>query len=140
MNGALKEAVNGFLYNRAEQENTARLRDNYKFSLREWLMQDGEVDENGHRWLHFDDPLTIGGKTWRGICAQRRLSPSIDMDATEALAKAKGLYDEVFPVVSVRQFDEDALYAANQRGLISDEELDALIEENETYAIVPVKA
>lgn len=140
MNGALAEAVNGFLFNRAEQERTTRMRDNYKFALRDWLMEDGEVDENGHRWLTFDEPMTIEGKTWRAICAQRRLSSSLDIDATEELCKALGIYDKVFPVVSVRQFDEDALYAANQRGEISDEQLDGLITESETFAIVPVKS
>lgn len=140
MNGALIEAVNGFLFNRAEQERTTRMRDNYKFALRDWLMEDGEVDENGHRWLYFDEPLTIEGRTWRAICAQRRLSSSLDIEATEAKTKELGLYDQVFPVVSVRQFDEDALYAANQRGDISDEDLDSLITETETYAIVPVKS
>ena len=140
MNGALVEAVHGFLFNRAEQERTARMRDNYKFTLREWLMEDGEVDENGHRWLNFDEPLTIEGRTWRAIRAERRLSSSLDIDATEAKCKELGIYDEVFPVVEIRQFNEDALYAANQRGDISDEALDSLITETETYAIVPVKS
>ena len=140
MNGALAEAVNGFLFNRAEQERATRMRDNYKFALRDWLMEEGEVDENGHRWLNFDAPLTVENRTWRAICAQRRIASSIDLDATETMCKELGLYDKVFPVVQVRQFDEDALYAANQRGEITDEQLDALITETETFAIVPVKS
>lgn len=140
MNGALLEAVHGFLYNRAEQERTAKTRDNYKFALREWLLEDGREDESGHRYLDFDDELTIEGKTYRGIVAQRRISSSIDLDATEELAKSHGIYDDIFPIVQVREFNEDALYAANQRGIISDAELDALLTENVTYAVVPVKA
>lgn len=140
MNSALTEAVHGFLFNRAEQERTTKQRDSYKYALREWLMAEGREDENGHRWLEFENDLTIEGKTFKAICAQRRLSSEIDLDAAEALAKQKDLYDTVFPVVEIRQFDEDALYAANQRGLITDAELDALITENETFAIVPVKS
>ena len=140
MNGALREAINGFLFNRSEETRTLRLRDNYKFTLREHLMTEGEEDSNGHRWLELDPPLTIEGVTYRAICAQRRTSASLDMDAAEAKAKELGIYDKVFPVVEVRQFDEDALYACNQRGEISDEDLDSLITESVSYAIVPVKS
>jgi hypothetical protein len=140
MNGALIEAVHSFLYNRSEVERTGKARDTSRDFLKRWLMEDGRVDENGHRWLDFADELTIDGRTWKAICAQRRISSSIDLDATEELVKAKGLYNDVFPVVEVREFNEDALYAANQRGLISDEELDGLLIEVETFAIVPVKS
>lgn len=140
MNRALAEAVNGFLYNRAQSEFTSRQRDSYRDSLRKWLMEDGREDENGHRYLDFDNDLTIEGKTYKAICAQRRVSSSIDLDATEAKARELGIYDLVFPVIEIRQFDEDALYAANQRGQISDEDLDSLITENVSYAIVPVKS
>lgn len=140
MNRALTEAIHGFLFNRAEQERTGKQRDTYRDVLKRWLMTDGREDENGHRYLDFENDLTIEGKTYSGICAQRRLSSSIDLDKTEALAQELGIFDLVFPVVPVRQFDEDALYAANQRGLISDEQLDSLITENVTYAVVPVKS
>lgn len=140
MHNALTQAVHGFLYNRSEQERTGRARDNYRDILRQWLLEDGREDENGHRYLDFDDDLTIEGKTYRGIVAQRRISSSIDLDAAEELAKSHGIYDDVFPVVEVRDFDEDALYAANQRGIISDEQLDALVTEHVTFAVVPVKA
>jgi hypothetical protein len=140
MNSALTEAIHGFLFNRSEQERTGKKRDTYRDVLRDWLMTDGREDENGHRYLDFDDDLTIEGKTWRGIQAQRRISASIDLDAAEELAKSRGIYDEVFPIVEIREFNEDALYAANQRGLVSDADLDALVTEHVTFAIVPVKA
>lgn len=140
MERMLQEAVHGFLFNRAEQERTAKTRDSYKDVVKRLIMTDGREDENGSRWLDFDEPLTIEGKSYRGIQAQRRLSSSIDLDATEELVRAKGLYNDVFPVVEVRQFHEDRLYAANQQGLISDAELDSLITENVTYAVVPVKS
>ena len=140
MDSALNEAVHGFLFNRAEQERTGKIRDKYRDALRDWLLADGREDESGHRYLDFESPLTVGERTWSGICAQRRLSSSIDLDAAESLCRELDIFDVVFPVVPVRQFDEDALYAANQRGLITDEQLDSLITENETFAIVPVKA
>lgn len=141
MDRALAEAVNGFLFNRSEQERTGKARDRYRDALRSWLMTEGREDENGHRYLDLDGSgLTIGDHTYRAICAQRRVTSSIDLDATEDLCRELGLFNEVFPVVPVRQFDEDALYAANQRGLITDEQLDSLITENVTYAIVPVKS
>jgi hypothetical protein len=140
MNSALIEAVNGFLHNRAEEEEVTRVKNRYRDVLRNWLMQDGREDENGHRHLDFDSPLTIGGKAWSGITAQRRISASIDLDKVEALVRARGLYDQVFPEVRIRQFKEDVLYILNQQGKITDAELDALITENVSFAIVPVKS
>lgn len=140
MDRAMTEAVHGFLYNRSEQERTAKSRDAYRDLLRSWIMDDGREDDNGHRWLDFEDPLTIEGKTWRAIQLQKRVSSSIDLDAVEELVRAKGLYDDVFPEVVVREFNEDRLYAANQKGLISDAEIDGLVTEHVTYAVVAVKS
>lgn len=140
MNSAVNQMIHGFLFNRAEQERTGKSRDSYRNLLREVIMEDGREDENGHRWLDFEEDLTVEGKTYKAICAQRRISSSIDLDATESLAKELNLYDEVFPVKEVRQFDEDRLYALNQQGKITDEQLDSLITEVETFAIVPVKS
>lgn len=140
MNSALNEAVHGFLHNRAEESAVAEAKTRYRDALRVFLLQEGREDENGHRHLDFAAPLSVGGKSWSGITAQRRISPSIDLTRTEELVRAKGLYDTVWPVVSRREFDENALYIANQQGLISDSELDSLITENVTWAIVPVKS
>lgn len=140
MDRVLTEAVNGFLFNRAEQERTGKQRDKYRDVVRQEVLTWGREDEGGHRWIDFDSDLTIEGKTYKAICAQRRVSSSIDLDATEALAKELGLLDEVFPVTPVRQFDEDKLYALNQQGKITDKQLDGLITENVTFAIVPVKS
>jgi hypothetical protein len=140
MNPAFFEVIHGFLYNRAQQESRAKDRDRYRDILKSWVMEDGREDENGHRYLDFEEPLVIEGKAWAGIQAQRRISTSIDLDATEELAKTHGIYDAVFPIREIREFDEDALYRANQQGIVSDEELDGLLTENVTFAIVPVKA
>jgi hypothetical protein len=140
MNSAMTEAIHGFLHNRAEEEAVSKAKVRYRDVLRTILLQDGREDENGHRHMDFLEPLTVGGKTWKGIMAQRRISASIDLDKVEALVRAKGLYDEVFPEVRVRKFDEDKLYILNQRELITDAELDGLITENISFAIVPVKS
>lgn len=140
MDSAFMEVIHGFLYSRAQQEQRAKDRDRYRDILKSWVMEDGREDENGHRYLDFDEPLTIEGKTYSGIQAQRRVSASIDLDAAEELAKNLGIYEEVFPIVQIREFNEDALYAANQRGIVSDVALDGLITENITFAVVPVKS
>jgi hypothetical protein len=137
------KAVHDFLYQRDAETFAATMKNRGRDSLREYIMDeehdDVRIDESGHRYLDLPDPLTFSGVTYTAICAQRRLSSSIDLDKTETLARELGLFDAVFPIVEVREFDEDALYAANQRGLVSDEQLDSLISEQETYAIVPVK-
>lgn len=140
MEPVVTEVIHGFLYNRAQQEQRAKDRDRYRDILKAWIAEDGREDESGHKYLDFDNVLTIEGREYSGIQLQRRISSSIDLDATEDMSRKLGIYDKVFPVVQVRQFDEDALYAANQRGEISDEELDSLITENITFAVVPVRA
>jgi hypothetical protein len=139
----LTKAVHTFLFNRDVETTASRAKGDGHRTLKEHLLSDAEgvrEDENGHKFYDFEKPLTIGGVEYKAISAQRRLSASIDLARTEELVREKGLYEDVFPPVTTRRFDEDALYAANQLGYITDEELDGLITENVTYAIVPVKS
>lgn len=144
----LLKAAHEFLFYRARETSDGKLKTGSRDILKEWLTAtgpdggflNGREDGEGHRYWDFAEPLTIDGVAYAGIQAQHRAASRIDLDAAEALAKARGIYDTVFPEVTVREFDEDALFAANQTGKVSDDELDALEVLNETYAIVPVKA
>jgi len=139
----LTQAVHMFLYQRDAETTAAKAKTNGRDTIKEHLMsgaEDVREDENGHLVYDFPKPLIINGVEYKAVAAQRRLSSRIDLAKTETLAKDKGLYEDVFKAVVTRSFDEDALYAANQLGYITDDELDALITEDVTYAIVAVKS
>jgi hypothetical protein len=136
------KAIHGYLFNRSSEATakTAKTRDgNY---LRDFIMANGREDENGHKYLDLDPPLNIDGVAYRAIKLERRASSSIDLDATEVLMTSKGQseYEKVFKIITVEEFDENEFYLSNQRGVVTDEELDSVITEEVTYALVPVKA
>ena len=141
---AVDKAVHDFLYQREQEVYATTMKNRGRDNLRAFLLEedneDIRIDESGHRYYDLPEPLNFGKQTYAAICAQRRLSSRIDLDAVEAYAREHGLLDEIFPVVPQRQFDEDSLYALNQRGIVSDDVLDSFITEDETFAIVPVKA
>lgn len=146
----LGRAAHEFLYNRDIEATAIPIKNKARDLLKGWLtlkdqlgrFANGRVDENGHRYLDFDQPLTIGDVTYTGIQAQRKTSTSIDLEAAEKLLREKGgeaLYDLVFKREVVRTFDEDELFVLHQKGVLNDEELDGLETETESYALVPVK-
>lgn len=147
----LEKSAHEFLHYRDTTASAEKIRDRAKATIKEWLtakseagkMVNGDVDEDGNRTLYFDDPLTIGETTYSGVQAQKReATPEIDIDAAEALLKAKSseAYDKVFKRRVIREFDEDALLVLNQKGVVSDDELDALLVTGDpTYALVVVK-
>lgn len=146
----LTRAAHEFLHFRSVEAQATATKNKARDLLKGWLimknqgkMLNGRVDENGHRFYDFEQPLTIGEVTYTGIQAQRKTSSSIDLEATEKLLREKGgekLYDLVFKRVVTREFSEDELFLLNQKGVISDDELDALETESESYSLLPVKA
>jgi hypothetical protein len=56
----------------------------------------------------------------------------------EALLEKKGLLDRVMKEVTTVVFDQDELYLLHQEGLISEEEIDSLFTENESWAFKPL--
>lgn len=147
----LEKSAHEFLHYRDTTASAEKVRDRAKAVLKGWLtlrnkageMVNGDVDENGNRTLYFDEPLTIGEATYTGVQAQKKEpTPAIDLDAAETLLKGKGseAYDKVFKRRVIREFDEDALLVLNQKGVLSDNELDGLLVTGDpTYALVVVK-
>jgi hypothetical protein len=113
-------------------------RENLRDSLKQWIMDNCEPDENGsYRW-ELDEPITPDGDEWvTGFEVQRRVSEFIDEQKADALVKKYGLEDSCYQTVT--EIDFDALYAANQRGIITDEEIDDMLSYNETYALLKAK-
>lgn len=109
-----------------------------KKEMMDALQVAGEPDEKGHRYLYFKNPIKVGGKFFSGVKRERRVSTLFDEDAAERILSEKGLLSEVQQVVTTTVLDQDKIYVLNQEGAISDEELDQMFSENETFAFKPV--
>lgn len=138
----LTKSIHTYLFNRSSEGFAKKQKTDAGNDLRQHIMENGREDENGHKYLDLNPPLAIDGVTYTAIKLERRVSSSVDLDATEVLMTKKGQveYERVFKQVVVEEFDENEFYLANQRGIVSDDELDAVITEEVTYALVPVKS
>lgn len=143
----LSRAAQTFIHTRNEESTALTAKNRARDLLKGWLTLkiqgkyvNGRADEMGHRHYDFDAPMAIGDATYTGIVAQRKTNASIDLDKAEVLAREKGIYGKIFKAVTTRQFDEAELYAANQRGVVSDKELEDLTVETESFALTAVKA
>lgn len=141
----LGKSLHNFLYYRGAETSAKTLKDRARDALKSWLttevdgrLVNGREDENGHRFYD-SDPVTIDGVTYAGVKAQRNLSLSIDVEKAEELARARGVYDLVFPERTVRDFNEDELFRQNQLGVFTDEELDGLEVTSVSYSLTAVK-
>lgn len=143
-------AAHEFINYRDTAAEAVKLKDKKRDILKGWLTMknaahkfvNGRVDSDGHRYFDFAAPLTIGEYTYKAVVAQRKTSSYLDEDAAEVLLKSKGdsSYDLVFKRKVVREFDGDELYVLNQKGVITDDELDKLTVEEESYSLTTVKA
>lgn len=124
-----------YLKTRGMREEVAKREDKLKKMVLDSMADALEPTDDGHIFLYLEDP--IGPYT--GIKREVRRPQTLDTDAAIELAKAKGLEQRCMREVTVVEFDESALLAANFEGLISDDEIRALYTTKEIVACVPIK-
>lgn len=103
------------------------------------LLRTLEADEDGNFFYKFPDPIQLGEESYTGLMAQRRVSEYVNDDTAMEIIKAHGLEDRCLKSYMVTEVNYDELYACNQEGIISDEDVDSIIETSENYALVKVK-
>jgi hypothetical protein len=129
-----------FLASDTEAEVKAS-REKFRSLLKPYLMDNMEPDDRGNYLWEFDNPLTsVSGTVYSGIMAQRRITEYTDEEIARDLIKKHSLEDRCINKIVVEQVDYNELYAANQEGLISDEEIDSILYTEEAYSLVKVKA
>lgn len=110
--------------------------DELRVELLALAVDHGEENANGHRIVELDDPFELpGGETFSGFTREKRESRRVNLERTEALGREKGLTSRLFRQETITVLDEDELYACHQEGLITDEELAALIDTSTSYAL-----
>lgn len=95
----------------------------------------GKKDARGHRKVYFSQPQMVGGTLVRGFVRERRTTNYLDEEAAIDLATERGFLDAVTDVVTTRVLSQDKLYAAQQRGLITPEELRSLFVTSYSYSV-----
>lgn len=137
MDEALKQA-HRYLYSSEEEARIVKTKNTARDYLKRELNSLGEPDENGNIIWYFDDPLNLG-EIYKGLMLQRRVSEYTDEDKAIELVNKYDLGDRCIKTRVVYDLDLDELYACNQEGIISDEEIDDIIVVNETWALIKVK-
>jgi len=125
-----------FLVLKDELKTTTERLDTLKKDLTSHVVEHGEVDDKGHRNFLLPEPIGHGDKTYTGFQQQRRVSQSFDTEAAEELLKRRDLWERA--TVVVREIDQNEVYVLNQEGLLTDDELDSLFAERETFAFRPI--
>jgi len=122
-----------------ETENKSK-REKARDYLKPFIMNTFEPDENGHYYYEFPDPISIDGEVWvKGLMARRRVSEYVNEETAERLVHLHKLEKRCIKKVVSYELDLDELYAANQEGLVSDDEMDSIIETSITYSLEKVK-
>jgi hypothetical protein len=89
-----------------------------------------DPDDKGHRVVSFDDTAAGTVKVTR----QRRVSKTLDMDVAEKLLKEKGIYDECTKVEVT--LDDSKIMSALYKGQLTEEDIDSMFPEKETFAFI----
>jgi hypothetical protein len=129
-----------YLQNRTMKERSTYHEDAGKKDLMTFIETTGELEEGGHRRVDLDDAIPFvtykGGKPKEqlvvGLRRQCRTATVLNEDRTMAFLKEMDLLDACTEVAVV--LNEDAVLAANYEGRITDEQLEALYDENKQYA------
>lgn len=109
-----------------------------KKELMSFTEQHGEADEKGHLLHNLADAIEVGGQKFKGFMRQRRVSQTFNEDAAKSLCETKGFDRDDY--ISVTEYvDQDKVARLYAEDKITEAEFDALVEENVTWAFVPVK-
>lgn len=139
-----------FLMLKTEADRIGKRRDELKKRLTEVIEEEGYTDEKGSLYLDLDEPVEgADGKTYEVLKWERRVSRSLNMDKGEALVLSKTYIDKAdrqeYPlskrcIVMVPMLDEEEVLKAYYDGIITEEEIDSIFDDRETFAFKPMEA
>lgn len=137
---ALRNAHQYLLALHSETENR-KSREKAREFLKPFIMGSFEPDHNGNFYYEFPEPVSVDGETFiAGLMARRRVSEFTNLELAEQLVKLHKLEKRCIKKVVSYELDLDELYAANQEGIISDDEIDSILEIDVSYSLEKVKA
>ena len=128
-----------YLVSSSDATQVGRQRDEYRDKLKPWIMESFNPDSDGNYYYEFPKPIQIDGIWYTGLKVQRRVSEYIDDDKAIEIINSHGLHDRCLIKKVTYDVNYDQFYAANQEGKISDDEVDSIIDFEESFALVKVK-
>lgn len=135
----LATTLRQFLTLRVQSEALDERLGTLKKDLTNAVEAEGYEDDKGNFWLDLDEAVEVDGF---GTCAklkkERRVRQTVDENAAEAVLKAKGLYEECTTTVVV--LDEEEIRKAHYKGLLTDDDIDAIFPSTITWAFRPEKS
>ncbi|MEV7902193.1 hypothetical protein [Streptomyces anulatus] len=96
--------------------------------------QRGYTDHKGSQYLDLPFPVPAGDIEYTRIKRERRVSILADPEAAERITRAKGdtVYRRAFPPVP--SLDADELFVLLQEGVLTEEEMDEILVQRESFA------
>lgn len=111
--------------------------------IKPYILDNGSEDENGNFIWEFDKPVMYDEDTLvTGLMAQRRVSEFINEDRAWEIVEKYGddVRAQCVEEIVTHEINLDRMYALNQQGVISDEDMDSILETSETFALIKLKA
>lgn len=131
-------AAHQYFYYQEREAEAVKKKNECRDYLKDYIRREGEPDENGNIIWYFNTPIDTG-KPYYGLKLERRVSEYTDEDIAADIVISKGLRARCIWEETVQHLDLDEIYACNQEGLITDDEIDSMIVVSETFALVKVK-
>lgn len=129
-----------YLVTAYDEQQLKQRREDLRDNLKEWVLENGELDENGNRVYYFPKPVQMGdGREVRGLMAQRRVSEFVNEDRAFNVAEQYNVLGKVTYEVVTEELDLNEMYILNQQGIIPDDAIDSILEVKETFALVQLK-
>lgn len=94
----------------------------------------GYADHKGSQYIDLPFPIPVGDSEYVRIKRERRVSIVADLEAAERITKAHGeqIYRRAFPPVPT--LDADELYVMLQEGVLTEEDMDQIMVQKESFA------
>lgn len=98
------------------------------------LEQRGYRDHKGSQFLKL--PFGVGPKSYGSLKRERRVSTKVDEEVAELICRSKGVYEKCFPAIPT--LDPEELYVQYQKGVLTQEDMDNIFTQVETYSFRPM--
>jgi hypothetical protein len=93
------------------------------------------TSDSGSQFIDFDDTVEVDGVKYKGLERRRSVKTPFNEEKATKILKRKGLYEKALSSF----LDEEKVYLLAQEGELSAKDIDAMLDETETWALWPVK-
>jgi hypothetical protein len=118
---------------RQQRETFAKQEDEYKKQLSNVVETQGYTDDKGSLYVDFDAPI----EGYAGLKRERRVNQLLNEDKALEILRRRGLAESCIRTIEV--VNEDAVRAALYDGKLSQDDIDSMFIQKETYAFIPRK-